>query len=34
VCQLNREIKEVFDISGFSTLLMVFENETKGISGM
>lgn len=34
VCQLNSEIKEVFDISGFSTLLMVFENEAKGISGM
>ena len=34
VCQLNKEIKEVFDISGFSTLLMVFDNDAKGISGM
>lgn len=34
VCMLNEEIKEVFDISGFSTLLMVFDNEEKGLSGM
>lgn len=34
VCQLNKDIKEVFDISGFSTLLRVFDNEAKGISGM
>lgn len=34
VCELNKEIKEVFDISGFSTLLMVFDNEAKAISGM
>jgi len=34
VCQLNKEIKEVFDISGFSTLLMVFDNEAKALSGM
>ena len=33
VCSLNEDVKEVFDISGFSTLLMVFENETKAISG-
>ena len=33
VCSLNPEVKEVFDISGFSTLLMVFENEAKGLSG-
>jgi len=33
VCCLNPEVKEVFDISGFSTLLMVFENEAKGLSG-
>ena len=32
VCSLNQDVKEVFDISGFSTLLMVFENETKGLS--
>jgi len=34
VCMLNKDIKEVFDISGFSTLLMVFDNEEKGLSGM
>ena len=33
VCGLNADVKEVFDISGFSTLLMVFENEDKGLSG-
>jgi anti-anti-sigma factor len=32
VCNLNPEVKEVFDISGFSTLLMVFENEAEGLS--
>ena len=34
VCMLNQEIKEVFDISGFSTLLMVFDNEAKGLAGL
>jgi anti-anti-sigma factor len=34
VCQLNKETKEVFDISGFSTLLMVFDDEEKGLLGM
>ena len=33
VCNLNADVKEVFDISGFSTLLMVFENEEKGLTG-
>jgi len=33
VCSLNPDVKEVFDISGFSTLLMVFDNEAKGLSG-
>lgn len=33
VCSLNKEVKEVFDISGFSTLLSVFQNETLGLSG-
>jgi anti-sigma B factor antagonist len=33
ICGLNPDVKEVFDISGFSTLLMVFENETKGLDG-
>lgn len=34
VCKLNKETREVFDISGFSTLLMVFDDEAKGLSGM
>jgi anti-sigma B factor antagonist len=34
VCMLNQEIKEVFDISGFSTLLLVFDNEAKGLAGL
>ena len=33
VCSLNETVKEVFDISGFSTLLMVFEDEAKALSG-
>ena len=33
VCNLNATVKEVFDISGFSTLLMVFDNEAKALSG-
>jgi anti-sigma B factor antagonist len=33
VCSLNPDVKEVFDISGFSTLLMVFNNEALGLSG-
>jgi anti-anti-sigma factor len=33
ICSLNPDVKEVFDISGFSTLLMVFENEAKGLTG-
>ncbi|BHH83440.1 STAS domain-containing protein [Desulforhopalus sp. 52FAK] len=32
VSNLNPDVKEVFDISGFSTLLMVFENEAKGLA--
>lgn len=32
VSNLNPDVKEVFDISGFSTLLMVFENEAKGLT--
>jgi len=34
VCNLNETVKEVFDISGFSTLLMVFDNEAKALSGL
>ena len=33
VCSLNETVKEVFDISGFSTLLMVFDNEAKALAG-
>jgi anti-anti-sigma factor len=33
VCSLNKTVKEVFDISGFSTLLMVFDNEAKAMVG-
>ncbi|MHC4104681.1 MAG: STAS domain-containing protein [Planctomycetota bacterium] len=34
VCNLNETVQEVFDISGFSTLLMVFENEAKAMIGL
>lgn len=33
VCHLNADVQEVFDISGFSTLLNVFENETIALDG-
>ena len=33
VCNLNADVQEVFDISGFSTLLNVFENEAGALSG-
>ena len=33
VCNLNETVQEVFDISGFNTLLMVFDNEAKAITG-
>ena len=33
VCSLNEAVKEVFDLSGFSTLLMVLENEETALSG-
>jgi anti-anti-sigma factor len=33
VCSLNESVKEVFDLSGFSTLLMVLDNEDKALSG-
>jgi anti-anti-sigma factor len=33
VCNLNETVKEVFDVSGFSTLLMVLDNEAKALSG-
>jgi anti-anti-sigma factor len=31
VCCLNETVQEVFDISGFSTLLSVFENEKSAL---
>ncbi len=33
VCSLNEDVKEVFDISGFSTLLSVFDNEAEALNG-
>jgi anti-anti-sigma factor len=33
VCSLNESVKEIFDLSGFSTLLMVLDNEEKALSG-
>jgi len=33
VCNLNPDVKEVFDISGFSTLLQVYETEGLALSG-
>jgi anti-anti-sigma factor len=33
VCNLNETVQEVFDISGFNTLLMVFDNEAKAMAG-
>ncbi len=33
VCCLNRDVKEVFDISGFSTLLGVFDSQAKALVG-
>jgi anti-anti-sigma factor len=33
VCSLNESVKEVFDLSGFSTLLMVMDDEVKALSG-
>ena len=33
VCNLNEIVQEVFDISGFSSLLMVFDNEAEAVNG-
>lgn len=33
ICNLNEAVQEVFDISGFNTLLMVFDNEAKAMAG-
>ena len=33
LCSLNETVQEVFDISGFSTLLDVFQNEADALSG-
>jgi anti-anti-sigma factor len=33
VCNLNEEVNEVFDISGFSTILMVFKDESEALQG-
>ena len=31
ICDLNKVVKEVFDISGFSTIFKIFENETEAL---
>ena len=33
VCNLNETVKEVFEVSGFNTLLMVLDNEAKALAG-
>ena len=33
VCNLNETVQEVFDISGFSTILSVFKTETEALDG-
>ena len=33
VCNLNEEVMEVFDVSGFSTILMVFKDESEALQG-
>ena len=33
VCNLNETVQEVFDISGFSTILSVFKSESEALDG-
>ncbi len=33
ICCLNEDVQEVFDISGFSTILMVFKDESEALQG-
>ena len=33
VCNLNETVKEIFEVSGFNTLLMVLDNEAKALAG-
>jgi len=33
VCNLNETVQEVFDISGFSTILRVFKSESEALDG-
>ena len=33
VCNLNETVQEVFDISGFSTILSVFKTESEALAG-
>lgn len=33
ICQLNDTVREVFEISGFSTIFSVFESETEALDG-
>jgi anti-anti-sigma factor len=33
VCCLNEDVTEIFEISGFSTILMVFKDEAEALQG-
>ena len=33
ICDLNEVVKEVFDISGFSTIFNIFESESEALEG-
>jgi anti-sigma B factor antagonist len=33
VCSLNETVRDIFDISGFSTLLRVFDDEQEALAG-
>ena len=33
ICTLNETVKEIFDISGFSTILKVFDTEDDALNG-
>jgi anti-anti-sigma factor len=33
VCCLNEDVMEIFEISGFSTILMVFKDESEALQG-
>ncbi len=33
LCRLNETVQEIFDMSGFSTILQVFETESQALEG-